>query len=56
MRASEFNACLLLTKNVSLMAKWLEEASQGHDMHCHELAVMGLNTNRVKCSIHSTFI
>ena len=25
------------------MAEWLGPATQGHEMYCHDLAVMGLN-------------
>ena len=31
----------------SLMTKWLEQASQLHEMYCHDQEVMSLNLGRV---------
>ena len=30
------------------MAKWLEQASQWHEMYCHDLGVMSSNPGRVE--------
>ena len=38
----------------SLMAKWLEQVSQWHEMYCHDLEVMSLNPSRVELGVHST--
>ena len=38
----------------SLMAKWLEQASQWHEMYCHNLEVMSLNSSRVELGMRST--
>ena len=37
----------------SLMASWLEQASQGHEVYCHDLEVMSLNPGRVELGVHS---
>ena len=36
------------------MAKWLEQASQWHEMFCHDLEVMSSNPGRVKPGVRST--
>ena len=36
------------------MAKWLEQASQWHEMYCHDLGVMSSNPGRVVLAVHST--
>ena len=36
--------------NRSLMAKWLEQASQRHEMYCHDLEVMSSNPGQVRSS------
>ena len=36
------------------MAKWSEQASQWHEMYCHDLEVMSLNPGRVKLWVCST--
>ena len=38
------------------MAKWLEQASQWHEMYCHDLEVMSLNPGRVEIEVHSTSV
>ena len=38
------------------MAKWLEQASQWHEMNCHYLEVMSLNPNRVEPGVHCTSV
>ena len=37
-----------------LVAKWLEQASQWHEMYCHDLEVMSSNPGRVELGVHST--
>ena len=38
------------------MAKWLEQASQWHEMHCHDLEVMSSNPGRVELGVLSTSV
>ena len=38
----------------SLMAKWLEQASQWHEMYCHDLEVMSSNPGRVELGVLGT--
>ena len=38
------------------MAEWLEQASQWHEMYCHDLEVMGLNLGRVNLGVCSTAV
>ena len=38
------------------MAKWLEQASQRHEMYCHDLKVMSSNPGRVELWLHSTSV
>ena len=40
----------------SLMARWLEQASQWHEMYCHDLKVMSLNPGLAELGIHSTSV
>ena len=40
----------------SLMAKWLEQASQWHEMYCHDLEVMSSNPGQVKLGVRSTSV
>ena len=35
----------------SLMAKWLEQASQRHEMYCHDLEVMSSNPGWVELEV-----
>ena len=37
----------------SLMAEWLQQASQWHELYCHDLEVM---SSKVKLGVHSTFV
>ena len=37
----------------SLMVEWLEQASQWHEMYCHDLEVMSSNPGRVELGVHS---
>ena len=36
------------------MAQWLRQASQGHEMCCHDLEIMGSNPSQVEHGVHST--
>ena len=40
------------------MAEWLEQASQWHEMYCHDLEVMSVNPSRgqVELGVHSTSV
>ena len=38
------------------MAKWLEQASQGHEMCCHDLEVMSSNPSQVELGVRSTSV
>ena len=40
----------------SLMAKWLEQASQCHEMNCDDLQIMSSNPSRVKLGVCSTSV
>ena len=40
-------------KKKSLMAEWLEQASQWHEMYCHDLEVMSLNPSRVELGVRT---
>ena len=40
----------------SLRAEWLEQASQWHEMYCHDLEVMSLNPSRVKLGARCTSV
>ena len=40
----------------SLMAEWLEQVSQGHEMYCHNLEVMSLNPSRDECGVCRTSV
>ena len=40
----------------SLMAKWLEQASQWHDMYYHDLDVMSSNPSGVELGVQSTSV
>ena len=40
----------------SLMAKWLEQASQRQEIYCYDLEVMSSNRSRVKLGVHSTSV
>ena len=35
------------------MAKWLGQASQGHETYCHDLEVIGSNHNQVEHDVRS---
>ena len=36
------------------MAEWLEQASQWHEMYCHDLEVMSSNPGQVELGVRST--
>ena len=38
------------------MAEWLEMASQGHEMNCHDLDVMSSNPGLVELGVRSTSV
>ena len=38
------------------MAKWLEQASQWHEMYCHDLEFTSSNPGRVELGVHSTSV
>ena len=40
----------------SLMAKWLKQASQWHEVYCHDLKVMNLNPSQVEVGVRSTSV
>ena len=40
----------------SLMAKWLEQASQRHEMYCHDLEVMSSSPDRVELGVCGTSV
>ena len=40
----------------SLMAKWLKQASQWHEMYCHDLEIMSSNPARVELGVRSTSV
>ena len=40
----------------SLMAEWLEQASQWHEVYCHDLEVMSSNPCQVQLGVHSTSV
>ena len=40
----------------ALMAKWLEQASQWHELYCHDLEVMSSNPGRVELLVHGASV
>ena len=40
----------------SLMTEWLEQASQWHEMYCHDLEAISLNLGRVELGVHNTSV
>ena len=38
------------------MAEWLGRESQGHEMYCHDLEVMGSNPGKVELWVWSTSV
>ena len=38
------------------MAEWLEQASQWHEMYCHDVDVMSLNPGRVGLGVRRTSV
>ena len=49
--------CFHIT-GISLMAEWLEQASQWHEVYCHDLEViiMSSNPGHVELGVHSTSV
>ena len=41
---------------MSLMAEWLEQASQLQEMYCHDVELMSSNPGRVELGVHSTSV
>ena len=48
--------CSIFLCYKSLMAEWLEQASQWHKMHCHDLEAISSNPDRVKLGVLSTSV
>ena len=46
----------LIPNEESLMAEWLEQASQGHEMYCHDLGVTSSNPGLVELGVHGTSV
>ena len=40
----------------SVMAEWLEQASQKQEMHCHDLEGMSWNPDQIELGVHSVFV
>ena len=40
----------------SLTARWLEQASQWHEMYCHDLEIMSSNSSRVELGVLGTSV
>ena len=53
---SSYTDCLSQAETESLMAKWLEQLSQWHEMYCHGLEIMSSNPGRVKLGVQSTSV
>ena len=45
-----------ITPRETTMAKWLEQASQWHEMYGHDLEVMNSNPGRVELQVHGTSV
>ena len=43
-------------RQMSLMAKWLNQASQWHEMYCHDLEVMSSNPVWIELGMHITSV
>ena len=39
-----------------LMAEWLEQAPQWHEVYCHDIAVMTSNAGQVELGVHSASV
>ena len=48
--------CHKLLVRKSLMAEWLEQASQWHEMYSHNLEVMSSNPGRIELGVRSTSV
>ena len=44
------------SKYMSMMAKWLEQASQWHEKYCHDLEVMSSNHSQVELGVRSSLL
>ena len=49
-------SCRYMSVRKSLMATWLEQASQWHEMYCRDLDVMSSNPGWVKLGVRSTSV
>ena len=38
------------------MVEWIEQASQLHEMYCHDLEVMSSNPSRIERGVHSRLL
>ena len=47
---------LIITRQKSLMAEWLEQVAQCHEMCCHDLEVMSSNPGLVELGVPSTSV
>ena len=63
LRARTFEITSVLCDNVALhffynflMPEWLGQASQGYEMYCHDLKVMGSNHGRVEIGVCGTSV
>ena len=45
--------CMFIVQMMSLMAEWLEQVPQWHEMYCHDLEVMSWNPGKVELWVHS---
>ena len=45
-----------ISNTTTLKAEWLEQASQGPEMYCHDLEVMGSNPGEVELGVRSTSV
>ena len=43
-------------RSTLIMAEWSEQASQRHEMHCHDREVLSLDPSLVELGVHSTSV
>ena len=53
---SQMCLAILYRSILSLMAMRLEQASQWHEMHCHDLEVTNSNPGRIELAVRGTFV
>ena len=56
MELEHLTLLIIMPVEKSLMAEWLEQVSQRHEMYCHDLKVMSLNPGRIKLGVCSTSV